>query len=49
MAVVFDLGNGTTCAVQNNSQTIMTNDGSKQADAVVTVVRRSAPSTSIWD
>ena len=35
MAVVFDLGNGTTCSVQNNSQIMVTNKGPKQANQVV--------------
>jgi len=35
MAVTFDLGNGTTCSVQDNSQIVQTHDGPKQADQVV--------------
>ena len=35
MAVVFDLGNGTTCSVQDNSQMMATNKGPKQADQIV--------------
>ena len=35
MAVTFDLGNGTTCQVQDNSLIMHTNKGPMQADQVV--------------